>query len=77
MNGYEVAHRGWSKLTSPVPKTWGIISDVKEELSSKKILAVRCPTCGAASGEKCQLASGEPRTTSHRDRRVLAKDSET
>jgi len=50
---------------------------MKKELSPKQILAVRCPTCGAAPGKKCELASGLPRTTSHRDRRLIAADSET
>jgi hypothetical protein len=40
----------------------------------KEILSVRCPTCGAASGEKCKLCTGPPRTAPHRDRRLTAKD---
>jgi hypothetical protein len=35
--------------------------------------AVRCPTCGAAPGEKCELTSGQPRTDPHRERRVTAR----
>jgi hypothetical protein len=34
----------------------------------KKDLAVRCPTCGAKPGEKCELNSGFSRTDSHPDR---------
>ena len=52
----------------------GIISAMKRELSPKQILAIRCPTCGAAPGEKCELSTGQPRTEPHRDRRLLAKD---
>jgi hypothetical protein len=50
------------------------LSAVKKENSPKQILAVRCPTCGAASGEKCALGSGQPRTKPHRDRRLIARD---
>jgi hypothetical protein len=35
-------------------------------------LAVRCPTCGAKVGEKCELNTGQPRTSPHRDRRLAA-----
>src|ERR1700738_3012709 len=40
----------------------------------KQALSVRCPTCDAAAGEKCKLATGVPRTKPHRDRRWTAKD---
>jgi hypothetical protein len=40
----------------------------------KQIQAVRCPTCGAEPGEKCQLTTGRPRTQPHRDRRLIAED---
>jgi len=51
---------------------------MKKELSPKQqVLAIPCPTCGAAPGEKCELSTGQPRTDSHRDRRVIAKDSQT
>jgi len=53
----------------------GIIFPVmKKGISPKQILAIRCPTCGAAPGKKCKLATGLPRTTLHRDRRLIAKD---
>ena len=45
-----------------------------KELSPEQLLAVRCPTCGAAPGEKCELSTGQPRTSPHRDRRLAAKD---
>jgi len=47
---------------------------VTKELSPKQVLAVRCPTCGAAPGEKCELSTGQPRTSPHRDRVWIAKD---
>ena len=39
---------------------------------SKKDLAltVRCTTCGAKPGEKCELSTGQPRTDPHQDRRL-------
>jgi hypothetical protein len=37
-------------------------------------LAVRCPTCGAKPGEKCELSTGLPRTDPHRDRRLVASE---
>ena len=46
---------------------------MKKELSPKKMLAVRCPTCGAAPEEKCQLSTGQPRTDPHRDLRLMAQ----
>jgi hypothetical protein len=50
---------------------------MKEDLNPKQVLAVRCPTCGAAPGEKCELATGQPRTEAHRDRRLTAADPQT
>ena len=44
------------------------------ELGPEQVLSVRCPTCGAASGEKCKLGTGLARTAPHRDRRLTAKD---
>jgi hypothetical protein len=35
-------------------------------------LTVRCPTCGAKPGEKCELSTGQPRSAPHRDRRLEA-----
>jgi hypothetical protein len=40
----------------------------------KQVETVRCPTCGAGAGEKCELSTGLPRTEPHRDRRLIAKD---
>jgi hypothetical protein len=39
------------------------------------ILAIRCPTCGAKPGEKCELSTGQPRTTPHRERRLSRQRS--
>jgi hypothetical protein len=49
-------------------------SAMKKELSPEQILAIRCPTCGAAPGKKCVLTTGKPRTDPHRDRRLIAAD---
>jgi len=59
-----------------IKRTWltGYFS-MKKVLSPKQALTVRCPTCGAAPGEKCELSTGEPRIDSHRDRRVVAKEN--
>jgi hypothetical protein len=40
----------------------------------KEVQSVRCPTCGAGPGEKCELTTGQLRTEPHRDRRVIAAD---
>ena len=45
------------------------------ELTPKQLLSVRCPTCGAAIGEVCELNSGAPRTEAHRDRKFSAADA--
>jgi hypothetical protein len=47
---------------------------MKKELTPKRILALPCPTCGAAAGQKCELSTGQPRYTPHLDRRLVAKD---
>ena len=44
------------------------------KVSEKQALSVRCPTCGARPGEKCELSTGLPRTDPHRDRRLAAFD---
>jgi hypothetical protein len=47
---------------------------MKKETKQKQALAVRCPTCGAAPGKKCELSTGQPRTEPHRDRRLIGAD---
>jgi hypothetical protein len=46
----------------------------KKKAKKEKVLTVRCPTCGANVGQKCELSTGLPRTDPHRDRRLLASD---
>jgi len=47
-------------------------------MSNKKeqALTVRCPTCGAKPGEKCELSTGLVRTEPHRDRRLAVLNKE-
>jgi hypothetical protein len=45
-----------------------------KEITPKQVLAVRCPTCGAAPGVRCELGTGQPRTEPHRDRRLIAAE---
>jgi hypothetical protein len=40
----------------------------------EQTLAVRCTTCGAKPGEKCELSTGLPRTDPHQDRRLTASE---
>jgi hypothetical protein len=42
---------------------------------AREILTFLCPLCGAKPGRKCHLGSGEPRNTSHQDRRWAAKEN--
>ena len=44
------------------------------KLAPKQVFSIRCPTCGAARGMKCELTTGLPRTAPHRDRRLIARD---
>ena len=41
--------------------------------NTKQVQAVRCPTCGAGPGEKCELSTGQPRTEPHRFWNLVAK----
>ena len=43
-----------------------------EKLTSRQILAVRCPVCLAIPGDKCTLTTGKPCLKTHQDRRLLA-----
>jgi len=47
---------------------------VAMKVTEKQTLSVRCPTCGAKVGEKCELSTGQHRTEPHRDRRLIASD---
>jgi hypothetical protein len=44
------------------------------KVSEKQSLSVRCPTCGAKPGEKCELSTRQPRTDPHRERRLVASN---
>ena len=48
---------------------------VSRESQKESALSVRCPTCGAKPGEKCELSTGLPRTDPHRDRRLAGSES--
>jgi hypothetical protein len=52
----------------------GMICSGMKTVSLQKILAIRCPRCGAAPGEKCELNTGQPRNEPHSDRRLNAAD---
>jgi hypothetical protein len=41
--------------------------------NAKQILSTRCPTCGSKPGQACELNTGQPRNTPHRDRRLAAQ----
>jgi hypothetical protein len=47
-----------------------IISPMK--LKPKQVIALRCPTCGAAPGQKCELSTGLTRFEPHQARRLAA-----
>jgi hypothetical protein len=42
-----------------------------DESQTERGARVRCPTCEAKPGEKCELSTGLPRTEPHRDRRLV------
>jgi hypothetical protein len=46
-----------------------------KELTSKQILSVPCPTCGAAIEKPCELHTGALRTAPHRDRKLSAAET--
>ena len=46
-----------------------------KELTPKQILSVPCTTCGAATGEACELHTGTLRTEPHRDRKLSAAEA--
>src|SRR5438876_11370452 len=50
--------------------------DMDAKQLAKLVQSVPCPTCGAAAGEECELSTGQPRTTPHRDRRLNAADKD-
>jgi hypothetical protein len=46
-----------------------------KELGVKQINSVRCTTCGAATGEPCELHSGALRFEAYWDRKLSASDA--
>jgi len=70
MDPAEIAR--WSQLTIFVGEVTVHYAGMKAK--QKQALAVRCPTCGAKPGEKCELSTGLPRTEPHRDRRLAASE---
>jgi hypothetical protein len=46
-----------------------------KELTLKQVLSVPCPTCGAATGEGCELQTGAERTEPHRARKLSAAEA--
>jgi len=57
---------------------WGSLHYIAvktKELTRKQILAVPCPTCGAAAEEACELHTGALRTEPHRDRKLSAAEA--
>ena len=46
-----------------------------KDLTLKQKLAIRCPTCGAAPGTRCELSAGGTRNSSHRERKMTAADA--
>jgi hypothetical protein len=44
-------------------------------LTVKQLFSVPCPTCGVATGERCLLNSGAPRSEPHVDRRLSAAEA--
>jgi hypothetical protein len=62
-----------SRHPCPLPQKGRLKMTKKPTL--KQVQAVRCPTCGARPGEKCELSTGQLRTDPHRDRRLEAADA--
>lgn len=61
-------------LSSVVDLEYYLFPAMKKPLSQKQTLALRCPTCGAPPGQKCELSTGQPRFEPHQARRFKAAD---
>jgi hypothetical protein len=46
-----------------------------KELTQKQLFSVRCPACGAAVGQPCELNAGGQRNTPHPDRKFEAAEA--
>jgi hypothetical protein len=58
----------------PLPEAYAHLMDAEKthELTLEQINSVRCPTCGVAAGEVCELHTGAPSSKSHEARAVAA-----
>ena len=56
-------------------KTLHYLTMKTKELTAKQILSVPCPTCGAATGDACELHTGALRTEPHPDRNLSAAEA--
>jgi len=45
------------------------------DMTALQLISVPCPTCGVASGERCVLHSGAPRSDAHVDRKLSAAET--
>ena len=46
-----------------------------KDLKQKQLFSVRCPTCGAAVGQPCELNTGGQRNAPHIDRKFEAAEA--
>ena len=55
-----------------VPTLWHDIAMRMPELTRIELCSVRCPTCGVAAGQLCQVALGFTSFQPHLDRKLCA-----
>jgi hypothetical protein len=69
--------RKWSCKLVKIDQRTVLAAVQNAAMKAKKdlALAIRCPTCGAKPGERCELSTGQPRSAPHRDRRLEASDN--
>jgi hypothetical protein len=46
-----------------------------KQLTTKELLSVPCPTCGAANGKPCELHAGGQRNEPHTNRKFAAAEA--
>lgn len=64
------------KMEQSYGSFWCTVSDMRmTHLTAKQLLAVRCPACGVAPGERCLLHSGAPCPDVHLDRKLSAAEA--
>ena len=63
------------KIDHSSARASGIIGHMAKRLTQRQLLAIRCPTCGAAPREGCELSTGFPRFEQHEYRRLTAWDA--